>query len=1042
MMDGLDVLLHAPHLNPFTSLNKAPMSGEISRPLRFGACVFTALVLCGLQLESWTSPVSGEDAPPATPAADALADRALQILETHCVECHGGKATRHGLDLTSREGLLRGGDIGPAIVSGKGAESPLVQRLRHDVKPGMPYKRDRLSDDQIAAISDWINAGSVYGRSLRKEPAATTETWWSLRPLQKTPPPTAAGELATWPRNPIDAFVLARLQEKGLAPSAETDRRTWLRRVTFDLIGLAPTAEALAEFLADESPQAYERVVDRLLGSPQYGERWARHWMDVVHYAETHGNDQDRPRPNAWPYRDYLIRSFNSDKPYAQFAAEQIAGDVLLPNDPQGIVATGLIATGPWDESSLMSIMEDTLDRQIARYLDRDDMLTTVMSTFVSTTVHCARCHDHKFDPVSQADYYSLQAVFAGVDKGDRSFEPDPATAARRRELLQAKARLESLKNSTDASLLEPSAQERAARWEQEVGSAVSVWRVLDPDVYAGTSTAFTKQADLSLIATGPRPETDTYTITATSDLSRITGVRVEVLSDESLPKQGPGRQDNGNLHLSEFRLQAAPVADPAASKPVALRNPQADFNQEGWTIAHALDGNKGTAWGVYPKVSQSHEAAFELVEPLQVAGGARLTFVLEQLHGGGHLIGRVRLSVTSATVTLEAWPPEVREVLAVSREARTDLQRAELARFVLLRDVQSQLVALPALQMVYAAANQSSPELNRPAQAPRAIHVLRRGDVNQPGEAAQAGTLACVPGLESRFQLENPQDEGARRAALARWVADSRNVLTWRSIVNRVWHYHFGRGIVDTPNDLGRMGSLPTHPELLDWLTVTLRENGGSLKSLHKLIVLSATYRQASRHNPQYAEIDAENRLLWRMNRLRLDAESLRDAILQTSGLLDPTLGGPSVKQFIQTPGIHVTPMVDYLNFNVDAPESRRRSVYRFIFRTLPDPFMETLDCADSSQLTPARNVSVSALQALSMLNNHFLVRQCEHIADRVRGMSGDLPGQVAALYEVVLGRAPTSAELQTLVGYATRHGLANACRVLLNSNEFMFVN
>jgi hypothetical protein len=292
------------------------------------------------------------------------------------------------------------------------------------------------------------------------------------------------------------------------------------------------------------------------------------------------------------------------------------------------------------------------------------------------------------------------------------------------------------------------------------------------------------------------------------------------------------------------------------------------------------------------------------------------------------------------------------------------------------------------------------------------------------------------------RFKLADPNNEGSRRVALARWVSDPRNPLTWRSIVNRVWHYHFGRGIVDTPNDFGHMGAQPTHPELLDWLAVSFYEHDGSLKWLHKLIVTSAVYRQSSHHDPRFASIDGDNRCLWRMNRTRLDAEEVRDAVLLATGKLDRTMGGPSVKQFNMSPGIHVTPVVDYTNFDVERPENYRRSVYRFVFRTLPDPLMEALDCPDSSQLTPARTVSVTPLQALAMLNNKFMVRMSEHLAARAAKEGADTPTQVGAVYRLALGRDPTSKERALLTEYAIKHGLANACRVILNSNEFMFVN
>jgi len=870
---------------------------------------------------------------------------------------------------------------------------------------------------------------------------------WAYRPLVKPAPPSV-GPHEAWVENPIDAFIAAQLVAQKLAPSPPADKRLLIRRATFDLIGLPPTPEEVAAFLADEAPNAYERLVDRLLASPHYGERWARHWMDVVHFAETHGNDQDRPRPNAWPYRDYLVRSFNDDKPYARFVEEQLAGDVLFPGDPQGIIATGFIAAGPWDESSQLSIIDDTVDKKIARNLDRDDMVTTAMSTFVSATVHCARCHNHKFDPISQAEYYGLQAVFAGVDRANRSYEPDPQVREMRLTLEKQKAELSSGRESVPlARLLDPAVLAEAADWEQSVAAGAQLWQTLElgaTPCAAGTTTD--KQTDGSVLFGGARPETDTYLITAKTSLPKVTAVRLEVLADDRLPQHGPGRQDNGNLHLSEFKLQAAPLGDPTAKSDLALENPTADFNQDGWTIAMAIDGQPKTAWGVYPQVGKSHEAAFELKEPLACDGGAVLTFSLEQLHGGGHLIGRVRLSVTAAEKPVIAKPtlPEaVARSLAVPAAERSDEQKAEIALHVLKLRVERQLAALPPPALVYAAASDFKPEGNfTPAKTPRPVYVLRRGDVNRPLAAAAPGALACVPGLQATFSLENPNDEGARRAALARWISDPKNTLTWRSIVNRAWHYHFGRGIVDTPNDFGQMGSRPTHPELLDWLACWFLDRGGSIKQLDRLIVTSAAYRQSSKSNQQFAEIDAGNRYLWRMNRTRLDAEQLRDATLAISGKLDRRLGGPSVKQFIESPGAHVTPKVDYQNFDVDSSESFRRSVYRFLFRTLPDPFMDSMDCADASQLAPQRNTSVTALQALAMLNNRFVVRQSEHFAARVAALGDRPPARIAAAYQLALGRPPTEKEATALAAYAEKYGLANVCRLILNSNEFMFVH
>jgi hypothetical protein len=725
-----------------------------------------------------------------------------------------------------------------------------------------------------------LTAGLVTARAA--EPADTekdADTWWSLKPIVKpVPPAVASAKYADWPRTPIDRFILAKLLEKGLEPAPPADRRTLLRRVTFDLTGLPPTPEEIDAFLADTSPDAYEKVVDRLLASPAYGERWARHWMDVAHYAETHGHDQDRPRPHAWPYRDYLVRSFNADKPYARFVQEQLAGDVLFPGDPDAVVAMGFLATGPWDESSLRDIREDSIDRQIARYLDRDDMVTTALSTFVSTTVHCARCHDHKFDPITQKDYYALQAVFAGVDKAERAYDTDPKLSAKRKQLADEKARLHALRGTADPSLLAPAVQAEAAAWEKNVLACQVCGSVMG----------------------GPQP----------------------------------------------------------------------------------------------------------------LAAAEGLVVVLTALRGA-------------------------------PSDRRSDKQRAELALHVLEQKLDRQIAALPPPQLVYAAASDFKPDGSfKPSGKPRPVHVLKRGDINKPGAEAQPGALACVPGLEARFRLDRPDDEGSRRAELARWMSDPRNVLTWRSIVNRVWHYHFGKGIVETPGDFGRMGAKPTHPELLDWLAADFQQHGGSLKYLHRLIATSAAYRQSSRHEPRFAEVDNDNRYLWRMNRTRLDAEEVRDAVLLAAGRLDRTMGGPSVKQFNMSPGIHVTPNVDYQGFDVDRPETQRRAVYRFVFRTLPDPFMEALDCPDSSQLTQTRNVSVTAPQALALLNDRFMVRVSEHLAARAMKAGPDLPAQVGAVYGFALGREPTPKESALLTQYAKKHGLANLCRMVLNCNEFVFVN
>lgn len=899
----------------------------------------------------------------------------------------------------------------------------------------------------------------------RAQTAAATTPGWALAPLKRPAIPAipAIEQGSSSPSgNPIDAFVRHRLAAEHSQASPEADRRTLARRVYFTLTGLPPSPGQIQEFIADPDPDAYSRLVDRLLASPRYGERWARHWIDAAHFAETHGHDQDRIRENAWPYRDYLIASFNADKPYARFVREQVAGDVLFPSDPQATVALGFLAAGPWDESSLRDIREDTIDRQIGRYLDRDDVVTTVMQTFTSTTVQCARCHDHKFDPISQRDYYALQATFAGVDRANRAYEPDPAVGLKRKEL---KARIAAAERGDRTLLLGKAAQRAAAAWEKQHGAEAAAWHTLEPDsISSAAGAVFSRQPDGSWLAGGTHGPKDTYTVTAKPPLRTITAVRLDVFPDDSLPMRGPGREPNGNMHLSEFQLLASGPGG-SAQRRIELRSPVSDYNQPGWTVAHAVDGNEATAWGIYPQVGTAHSAVFPLAEPLAAPDGLQLTVVLRQLHGG-HCIGRLRLSTTSMDPSrcgmgLVPPPPSVQLVLAMPAGRRTEDQRLALSAFVLKQEAQRALHALPPPAMVYAAASDFAPDgSHKPAGGPRPVRVLARGDINKPGDEAQPGALSCVPWLPARFALPQIQDEGARRAALAAWISHPDNPLTWRSIVNRVWHHHFGRGLVETPNDLGRMGSLPSHPELLDWLAVWFRDDAhGSLKGLHRLIVTSATYRQTSAILPAVVVgpdsagksgdpaqapglMDAENRFLARMNRTRLDAEEVRDAVLQISGGLELRMGGPSDRLFDLKPGVHVTPTVDYTKFALDSGQGRRRSVYRFLFRTLPDPFMDALDCPAGDQLTPARSASVTVQQALALWNNAFVARHAEHLAGRLEREADGLEGRVRRAFELILSRPPTAPELQEFCDYARRHGLANLGRVLFNSNEFMFVN
>ncbi len=796
------------------------------------------------------------------------------LLAAKCVACHQAANRSGGLSLSSFAGLKTGGAHGPSIRAGAVTENPLLAYIT-GTPPLMPKAGPPLTPDQVSLIRRWLEQGAQDDSG-----GATDETWWSLRALRRPPvPPMGNGA-----RTVMDAFVHAKLQQNQLTPSPEADRRTLIRRLYFDLHGLPPSPDEVVAFVQDRSPTAYESLVDRLLASPRYGERWARHWLDIVHYGDSHGYDKDKPRPNSWPYRDYVISALNADKPYARFVREQIAGDVLYPDDARAMEATGFLAAGPWDFVGHQELKEGTTDKNLTRVLDRDDMVTTTVSTFVSMTAHCARCHNHKFDPIPQAEYYNLQAVFAGVDRADRPYDEDPATNRRRRELLRQK-----------------------------------------------------QAAQLRL-----QPYLD----------------QVEFVSSPELVELDNRIQDAGLLivHLGEPKNAAQ-----AAEK--------------------------------------------KQLEERRIADRARRQTVVDALVGAETYSTIARLK---------------QDVEAVDR----------------------QLAQLPAPKLIYSGANFfTRAGAFRPSLQPRPVHLLERGSITSPGPLAMPGALSAVPGLAGTFTLPDASDEGSRRAALANWIADDANVLTWRSIVNRVWHYHFGTGLVDTPSDFGRMGSAPSHPELLDFLAVWFRDDArGSLKQLHRLLVTSATYRQASGNVEAAAKVDSDNRLLWRMNRGRLDAEALRDTVLSIAGQLDLTMGGPAVRMFAFKDD-H-SPIYDYARFDPDAPGAHRRSIYRFIVRSVPDPFMERLDCPDPSIQTPKRTTTLTAIQALAMLNNPFMVRMSEHLAARLQPEGKNVAEQVSAAVRLVLNRPPTTTEAELYRAYAGQHGLVNLCRLLLNTNEFLFID
>jgi hypothetical protein len=899
----------------------------------------------------------------------------------------------------------------------------------------------------------WIAIFGILPISAIAEPS---DVPWSLRPLTAPPVPSAAEGT-----HPVDAFVAAKLSEKGLTRAVEADRRTLIRRLYFGLTGLPPTPEDVQAFLDDADPRAYENLVKQMLASPRYGERWARHWLDVAQYADTHGNDHDYVRRNAWPYRDYVIRSLNDDKPYARFVEEQVAGDVLFPRSPEATVALGFLAAGPWDDTLMITIREDTIDHRMGQNLDRDGMVSAVMGTFQSQTVHCARCHDHKFDPISQREYYALQAVFAGVDRADRPFDEDPKVHRHRSELRERQLAIERRDPEFLAKLDSPEVTALIEVTTKEYLRRTTQWQLLEStgvvSTMAADETVFTKEADDSWFVSGNRPDQDSFVITSQTEQTNIKGIRLEVLPDKRLPNGGPGRYDNGNFHLAGWRVTAAPNTTGSNPVPLEFLGVVADHSDGADAVGNTLDGNPGTWWSVNPRYNQPHEAVFALKEPAGFDGGTKLEISLDFTGKPGHQIGRFRLWVTTQPLGKTgqlpgSFPEDMAKLLDVPENLRTTEQRQELAMKVLEKSVRGELEALPEPSLVYAATHDFKPENSfKPTLHPRPIHRLIRGDLNQPAELVGPGAISCIPDLPATLPISNVADESARRAALARWLTDARNVLTWRSIVNRVWHWHFGRGICDTPNDFGKMGGKPSNPELLDWLAAWFRDEAkGSLKALHRLIVTSATYRQRVIDNPKAGagQSDSENHLLWRQNRLRLSGEQVRDAALQFSGQLDTSkIGGPPVMHFLHKgdatfkPGGN-PPFVDYANFDQNAPENRRRAIYRFLFRTVPDPFMDALACPDGGGPVPVRASTSTAQQALAMLNDAFLIRQAERIAERIAAETAEPNEQIRAAFRLIVQREPTGKERSDFVGYAVRHGLSNASHLLFNSNEFLYLD
>lgn len=960
-----------------------------------------------------------------------------QVLQKHCVKCHHQGEKSGGLALDDLDAMKTGGDSGPAIDLKSPEQSLLIEYVSGDT-PMMPQEGEPLSKEEIDVLRRWIADGAAWPEGLKLDaPEAPTTDWWSLKPIQWTPPPTLSAELQTLCYSPIDAFLLQKLSSEGLSYAPEAPRRVLIRRLYFDLIGVPPTPEEIAAFEQDDRPLAYERLVERLLASPRYGERWARHWLDLVHYGETHGYDKDKPRPNAWPYRDYVIRAFNEDKPYWRFVQEQLAGDQLFGESRDSIEALGFLSAGPWDFIGHAEVPETKTDGKIARHLDRDDMVSTTIQAFNSLTIQCAQCHNHKFDPISQEDYYSLQAVFAAIDRTERAYDIDPEVAQRRRELTTSLAQLESEQKAAREAIarrLGDDWRELAARRDKLAKAAKQRRQPVEYGYH-------------SEIAGGP--DVEKWVQVELPAVARLKEIVLHPCEDDFAGiGAGFGFPPGYRVEISANEDFASPVIIAEQSEP---GQPKRDLEAIHIPVDAEARVIRVTATQLAPRLPTDFIFAIAELEAIDdsganVARGAKVTSL-------DSIEAPPRWRKTNLT---DGKYPHGEDVTAELAEAEAALENLVLAsatdseRELLRRDtaaLKQAIAELPPQQRAYVGAihhgSGTFVGTGPSGGKPRPIHILKRGSVTQPAEEVGPGAIAAIEPLEARFDAIKDLPEGERRAALAKWITDPRHPLTWRSIVNRVWQHHFGKGLVASANDFGRKGELPSHPELLDYLAAEFRDGGQSIKDLHRVILLSRAYRQSSQVAPSATalEKDPDNRWLWKAPRRRIEAEALRDSALVLAGEMRWTMYGPSYQDFVIEKPEH-SPHYQYSQHDPADPKAFRRSIYRFLVRSQPQPLMAALDCADPSIHVDRRNESVSATQALSLLNDPFMALMAERFAARLESKHPTPTEQIAAGFEEAVGRRPSDEERAVMLQLAEKHGLANVCRLLLNLNEFVFVD
>ncbi len=980
----------------------------------------------------------------ASLAADQIDfDRQIApLLAKHCLECHDGADPKGKLDLSEAALVAKGGENGVALVAGDVAASLLWQRVRDGEMP----PKSRLSDGDKLLLETWIKQGAQWGSGPIDPFRYSSEKragydWWSLKTLQSPAPPAIPAEWESRVHNPIDRFVLAQVHVQKLTPSDRAAPRLLVRRLAFDLTGLPPSPEDVAAFEKSSTPEMYEKLLTQYLDSPQYGERWARHWLDLARYGESQGFERDKLRTNSWPYRDWVIRSLNEDLPYDQFARMQIAGDLLLPDDADGIIATGFLVAAPYDEVG--QTQQSLAMRAVVRQDELEDLVGTVGQTFLGLTVNCARCHDHKFDPITQVEYYQLAACLDGVRHGERKI----VTVASKADLAHVEVRLNAvgeelsaietparakILQSRDAGNLPP-APTPIARWDfatdlkDQIGS-------LHGEPHLGTEVRegrLVVDGQAGFVTSAPIPvRLQAKTLEAWVQLATVQqagggvigvqttdGVRFDSIV---FAEKEPNRWMAGSEGFARYKSFGGLEETEAANRPVHVAIVYAEDGtitayREGQPYGQAYDCGEATTFE--PGTAQ---VVFGLRHGTDAGAGRLLAGSIEtaQLYDRALTSEEVAASAGRTDFVTQA------ELVASLSEADRARREQLLAERIQLGERLKQLRDYS----VYAC-TPKPPEVTR---------LLQRGNPGTPGDPVAPKGIAAVSTLSPDFELAPDAPDQLRRVALANWIASKDNPLFARVIVNRVWQHHFGAGLVDSPNDFGFSGGRPTHPELLEYLSQWFVENGWSLKQLHRLILTSSTWQQSSVRRAECATIDAENRWVWRVTPHRLEAETVRDAMLSVSGMLNPQFGGP--------------PYQDFRTFNFNSqffemldpetPDAHRRTIYRTWIRSGRSSLLDALDCPDPSTTAPRRAVTTTPVQSLSLLNNSFVLRMADASAKRLEAK--DLSGTAARidhLFLLAYGRHLLEAEKTPLVEFAEQHGLSALCRVVFNSNEFVYV-